>query len=45
MVKYNHDDALRRLAIAKEQGGTIYPTWKNQNYSRCQFARELPHGE
>ena len=30
LVKYNLDVALRRLAIAKEQGATIYPTWKNQ---------------
>jgi len=30
LVKYNHDVALRRLAFAKEQGSTIYPTWKNQ---------------
>jgi hypothetical protein len=30
LVKYNHDVAMRRLAIAGEQGATIYPTWKNQ---------------
>ncbi|HXJ88860.1 MAG TPA: hypothetical protein VMS18_18730 [Candidatus Binatia bacterium] len=30
LVKYNHEVALRRLAIAGEQGAAIYPTWKNQ---------------
>lgn len=30
LFKYNHDVAVRRLAIAKEQGGNFYPTWKNQ---------------